>query len=145
MKALTIHQPYAELIAKGEKFVENRAWKTNYRGPLAIHAGKSREWFKNGDQPDNYLFGAVIAVGNLVACLPLKGMQEMSPKQRIWEAQLTIGDILQHSHTQGPYCWIIKSVSRIEPIFINGNQGLWNWSGDITLEIMGNNATTPKK
>lgn len=40
MKALTISQPYASLIARGEKFVENRRWPTPYRGPLAIHAGK---------------------------------------------------------------------------------------------------------
>ena len=41
MKALTIHQPYAELIRRGEKVIENRTWPTSYRGPLAIHAGGS--------------------------------------------------------------------------------------------------------
>lgn len=35
MKALTIHQPYAELIRRGEKVIENRTWPTSYRGPLA--------------------------------------------------------------------------------------------------------------
>jgi hypothetical protein len=44
VKALTICQPYAELIARGQKRVENREWPTRYRGPLLIHAGKSREW-----------------------------------------------------------------------------------------------------
>ena len=44
MKALTICQPYAEMIANHEKPIENRTWPTSYRGPLAIHAGKSRAW-----------------------------------------------------------------------------------------------------
>lgn len=40
MKAITILQPYAWLIVAGVKDVENRTWRTNYRGPLLIHAGK---------------------------------------------------------------------------------------------------------
>ncbi len=40
MKALTLHQPWASLIACGRKRIETRSWKTDYRGPLAIHAGK---------------------------------------------------------------------------------------------------------
>lgn len=41
MKAITILQPWASLIACGAKQIETRCWKTNYRGPIAIHAGKS--------------------------------------------------------------------------------------------------------
>ena len=40
MKALTIRQPWASLIACGAKRFETRGWKMNYRGKLAIHAGK---------------------------------------------------------------------------------------------------------
>lgn len=32
MKALTIIQPWATLIASGHKMNETRSWKTNYRG-----------------------------------------------------------------------------------------------------------------
>lgn len=39
MKALTVRQPYASLIALGHKLVENRSWSTLHRGPLAVHAG----------------------------------------------------------------------------------------------------------
>lgn len=38
MKALTIKQPWASLIANGIKDIENRTWKTNYRGRIYIHA-----------------------------------------------------------------------------------------------------------
>lgn len=38
MKALTLWQPWASLVARGEKTIETRSWPTDYRGPLAIHA-----------------------------------------------------------------------------------------------------------
>jgi len=40
MKALTIHQPWANLIAHGAKQYETRSWRTNYHGRIAIHASK---------------------------------------------------------------------------------------------------------
>lgn len=42
MKALSIKQPWVSLIALGIKDIENRTWKTNFRGRIYIHAsGKS--------------------------------------------------------------------------------------------------------
>ena len=38
MKALTIKNPWAMLIALGVKDIENRTWKTKYRGRICIHA-----------------------------------------------------------------------------------------------------------
>ncbi len=43
MKVLTLHQPWASLVALGVKTIETRSWSTQYRGPLAIHAAKSVE------------------------------------------------------------------------------------------------------
>jgi hypothetical protein len=40
MKALTLTQPWATLVAIGAKTIETRSWPTSYRGPLAIHAAK---------------------------------------------------------------------------------------------------------
>lgn len=42
MKALTLYQPWATLVALGVKTIETRSWATKYRGPLAIHAGARR-------------------------------------------------------------------------------------------------------
>lgn len=42
MKALTLHQPWASLVALGVKTVETRGWPTSHRGQLAIHAGTTR-------------------------------------------------------------------------------------------------------
>jgi hypothetical protein len=41
MKALSIRQQWAWLIVSGQKDIENQTWKTNYRGPLLIHAASS--------------------------------------------------------------------------------------------------------
>ena len=40
MKALSIKQPWASLVATGVKTVECRTWKTKYRGPLLICSSK---------------------------------------------------------------------------------------------------------
>lgn len=40
-RALSIRQPWASMIVLGYKPVENRTWKTNYRGDLLIHAAQA--------------------------------------------------------------------------------------------------------
>lgn len=40
MRAITLMQPWASLIALGAKRYETRSWKTHYRGPLAIHSSR---------------------------------------------------------------------------------------------------------
>lgn len=41
MKALTVKQPWAGLIVAGGKDIENRTWRTSYRGRVLIHAAKT--------------------------------------------------------------------------------------------------------
>lgn len=40
MKAISIRQPWAWLIVNGHKDIENRTWRTTYRGPMLIRASK---------------------------------------------------------------------------------------------------------
>lgn len=40
MKAISIRQPWAWLIVNGFKDVENRKWKTKFRGRVLIHSSK---------------------------------------------------------------------------------------------------------
>jgi hypothetical protein len=42
--ALTVKQPWASAIIYGDKDIENRVWRTGYRGRLLIHAGKAVDW-----------------------------------------------------------------------------------------------------
>ena len=52
-KVLSIRQPFADFILAGTKWVENRTWRTQHRGPLWIHASKIetrevKEWQEKG-------------------------------------------------------------------------------------------------
>lgn len=47
MIALSIRQPWASLIVKAGKDIENRCWPTKFRGRVLVHAGKGctrAEW-----------------------------------------------------------------------------------------------------
>ena len=41
MKCLSLKQPFADLLASGEKTIELRKWNTKYRGKFLIHASKN--------------------------------------------------------------------------------------------------------
>lgn len=85
MKALTICQPWASLIAISAKKVETRSWHTSYRGSLAIHAAKGypRDARDFGTYirmsvlfgPHyQYPRGVVIATCRLADCLPMQSL-----------------------------------------------------------------------
>jgi len=128
MKALTICQPFAEMIARGDKLVENREWFTNYRGPLMIHAGKSRSWLDtmtDDDLADEFgrriEFGAIVARAQLVACLHIERIEAgQYDKDFPW--------LKMHHHTNGTWCWVLAEVERLpEAIPWKGAQGLWEY------------------
>jgi hypothetical protein len=126
MKALTICQPYAHLIVRGEKRVENREWTTRYRGPLVIHAGKSREWLapeclhEYAAEGDPLVFGAAIGVADLIDCLHINRIVAGEYDARhIW--------LSEHDHTHGTWCLVLSSVRRFDPIPWKGAQGLWDF------------------
>ena len=70
MRALTIRQPWADAIARGEKKIENRTRRTAFRGKLLIHAGLTgdRQAVLDGVRPGADVRGAVLAVAELVGC-----------------------------------------------------------------------------
>jgi len=43
VRVLSLLQPWASLLVFGEKQVETRSWKTDYRGPVAIHASQNEK------------------------------------------------------------------------------------------------------
>lgn len=77
MRCLTVRQPWAAAIAHHGKDVENRTWTTNYRGPIAILAGRHYDdWALPtveelaGTRLDRMTAGAVLAVADLVDVHP---------------------------------------------------------------------------
>lgn len=129
MRALTISQPFASLIASGEKWVENRRWFTSYRGPLAIHAGKGLQYLDREEIKD-YPTGCIIATATLSACVVLERLQKfwMDEKTRdelVPGCNVTWRQVMEHRWTEGPFCWILSDIQRIEPVAAKGAQGLW--------------------
>ncbi|MDR0430600.1 MAG: ASCH domain-containing protein [Tannerellaceae bacterium] len=43
MKTLSVRQPFAHIICAGIKDIENRTWRTNFRGRILIHAGATQD------------------------------------------------------------------------------------------------------
>lgn len=131
MKALTISQPFASLIASGEKFIENRTWRTSFRGQLAIHAGKGTQYLTR-QELSKVPHGCVLAIGNLTACVRLSEIRErdQDPQRRlrlIAGTNKSWSQAARHAHAEGPWCWIIEDVREIEPVECKGAQQFWNW------------------
>lgn len=130
MKAITISQPYASLIASGDKWIENRTWPTNYRGPIAIHAGKGSQYLSKAALAE-LPTGAVLAIADLTACVELIQIRarELSIRRhtRIPGTEKFWTEANRHEHAQGPWCWILENVRKIEPEPATGKQGLWEW------------------
>ena len=129
MIALTICQPYAELIMRLEKPVENRTWYTSYRGPLVIHAGKGRKWLKtfDGTLPDPMEFGAAIGMCNLVACLAFDDRKNWPTGLRRFRL---------HHDCSGPWCLMLRDIRRLGmSIPCRGQLGLWTIPADIAAQV----------
>lgn len=126
MKALTICQPYPHLILLGEKPVENRTWPTRYRGPMAIHAGKSRQWLDPDDEEAAaaagapLVFGAIVAVCTLDDCLRVEDIEAGKFDERYPQLRT-------RAHCYGPWCWVLTNVRPLAaPVPWRGAQGLFD-------------------
>lgn len=138
MKALTLTQPWATLVALGAKRIETRSWYTPYRGPLAIHAAKGlgpvggerglqalcvtspfREALL-GKQP--LPCGAIVAVCRLISCCLTQTLHE--DLVRIAPHELEFGD-----YTPGRFAWVLSDIVALpDPIPARGALGLWDWT-----------------
>jgi hypothetical protein len=120
MKAISIKQPWAWLIANGYMTVENRKWYTGHRGDLLIHAGKSetdvdldiefvRKKFRIGIERDQLEFGKAIAVADLIAC----SKEPKAAVDKYW-------------HVDGCFAWSLRRIRPIEPFEIRGKLNLFD-------------------
>ena len=147
MEAITLWNPHASLVALNEKKFETRSWKTDYRGPLAIHAAKrpmdkiawdepfysalSHLWSVLNPGGFNCHPGCIVATCNLVGCYPII--------QQDTDCEIAIVDAGDHhiviagneyyfgDYTPGRYAWMLSDIKAIVPIPAKGFQRLWNW------------------
>ena len=128
---LSVRQPWAELIAAGPKRIENRPWATKYRGWLGIHAGKTYDagaddfYFQLAFGVDQsvdrsrMIFGAVIAVARLVACIDYRAAtcDDWTANRFAW--------VVDDPWFDGPVAWVLDEVRRIEPVYCRGGLQLF--------------------
>lgn len=158
MKALTLHQPWASLVALGAKKVETRSWRTNYRGPLAIHAAKAlpKSWapFRSGYfldalehecgiteygalDLDELPVGAVLCVVNLVDVVRME--IDVPPYDYGLPGYSTTPQ--EHAFGEygpGRYGWVFdldeQPMLLDPPIEWKGRQGLWDLPSSSVFE-----------
>jgi len=103
IKALSVRQPWASLIAEGTKTIELRTWRTSYRGPLLICASK----YKKSRGPK----GVAVAIVDLVDV-------RLATSDDTVAACCT--PLLQH------YAWILSNSQITPPIPITGRLSIFD-------------------
>lgn len=126
MKAITIKQPWATLIAEGYKEYEFRTWKTKYRGDILIHAGKgidkrAMERFKNLNL--EYPVGQIIAKAAITDCIYVD--EEFA--QKLFKKDPVVYRGLINKGDWDGYGFKLENVEKIKPIEVNGKLSLWDY------------------
>lgn len=114
MKALSLKQPWAELVVSGRKTVELRNWNTNFRGEFLVHASKvpSQDAMKRFGF-DTLPTGCIVGKATLVSV-------KTYPNKAAFEEDAT-----KHFATPGWYDekakgFILTNAERIEPRPLKG-------------------------
>lgn len=131
MKALNIHQPWAELIMHGQKTIELRTRRTSHRGVLAIRATQTilKAYCHQFDlDPDTLVTGAILGTVELVELI------EMRPElfDEFREEHLS-GGIIPGKRKWG---WKLINPKRLdEPIVCGALPGMFNLPEEIANQV----------
>ena len=126
VKIISVRQPWAWLIVAGHKDIENRTWRTSYRGRLLVHASLAtepddfpvqREWIENWTGiviPEDLPRGAIVGSATLTDVLDLYA---------------PAGRLCFSPWFEGPYGFeMADAVEFAEPIPFRGQLGIYNGS-----------------
>jgi activating signal cointegrator 1 len=119
-RALSIRQPWAELIILGRKRCELRSRRTSHRGPILIHAAQRIDKLSvvmAGLNVETLQTGAIIGQADIVACEPFT--PEVAEELR--RARCYFGE-----WKPGLYAWKLERPLRLpEPIPYRGKLGMF--------------------
>lgn len=135
MKALTLTQPWATLVALTHKRVETRSWRTNHTGRIAIHAAKGYPAYAKemtitqrnaGRISGDITFSAIVATCFLMGCRQTEDVaHQLSP------LEVSMGD-----YTAGRWAWFLSDIVALPvPIPCKGALSLWEIPEDVVLRI----------
>lgn len=116
--ALSVRQPWAELILSGRKSIEVRSWTTDYRGPLWLHTGQKRD-------PDTEAhFGLTgLVYGSFIGRFELSSVVRLDLER--WERWRT-RHLVPGPMPPDSYAWLLRSPMRLsQPIAARGDLRLF--------------------
>ncbi|WP_195654108.1 ASCH domain-containing protein [Bacteroides sp. 1001136B_160425_E2] len=133
MKAITIKQPWASLIVHGIKDIENRSWRTNFRGRVLIHASGSHGRKFSVDLTDAQTKAAFAAIAK-------ETMFGNMPFGSIIGSVEIVDCVLNHPSIwadKGIYNWVLANPILFEKPFENvkGKLSFWDYSGCNEVKI----------
>jgi hypothetical protein len=120
MKALSIRQPWAWLIVNGYKDIENRKWRTDFRGKFLVHAGKQFDydgyrWVKsnsriNMPEINKFEMGGIVGSAEIIDC------------------------VTQHNSQWffGPYGFVLKNARKLKFVPLGGRLNFFNVKVEVT-------------
>jgi hypothetical protein len=134
MKAVSIIQPWATLIAIGAKRFETRSWDTRHRGLLAIHASKgfprsafelcSDERFAAPLRSAGFETPTDLPRGMVIATAFLKTTHRTENARLILDER----EILFGFYDDGRFAWELIDVALVDPpVAARGALQLFNW------------------
>jgi activating signal cointegrator 1 len=140
MKALSLTQPWAQLVVLGEKQFETRSWCTRYRGLLAIQASKGFPgWAK--DLLNARQFAQSLGLFGINKSLPLGAIVGMVELTNCIDASIVLGRLTDKEITFGNWsperwAWQLKNPEMLlNPIPCKGALGLWEVPAEIEQQI----------
>lgn len=135
MKAISVRQPWAQLIIQNRKTVEVRNLDTNYRGQLLIHAAvvQDRNEFKKAnidiESINSFEYKKIIGIVDLVDVV------KFTPT--LWE-ELRERHLLpgKWSEIYNKYAWYLENPRPINPIAYTGLPALFSVDPQIVSKIL---------
>jgi hypothetical protein len=138
MKALTLTQPWASLMAKKAKQIETRSWATHYRGPLVIHASAAfpkaarqlcerAEFYKGlgGKTAADLPRARCLCIVDVIGCFRV---EEMYKAEFVMGEKLTAAEAAFGDYSAGRYAWVTRYVTMVDdPGPTEGGQRIWYW------------------
>ena len=164
MKALSLYQPWASLMAWGEKRIETRSWETLYRGDLLIcataetapqpwealesceiHCALKRQGIVPSEARRQLPSGVALAIVRLTACERIEGeaftvdgeepVRICVPLSRNRHHSLNLREWEFGHYGEGRFLWITDNVRPLPlPIPVRGRQRLWTPPADTIVE-----------
>ena len=113
LKAISLKQPWANLVASGKKSIETRKWKTPYRGDVVICSSK-----KPNIEPAGY----ALCVVELYDIEPMKKEHEANACIKVYP---------------GAYGWFLRNIRPlVPPVPVEGKLGVFNLSSSAKKRIL---------